>query len=232
MGLVFQGYTLNCSKSAMSNDFSLPEWKDFGSLFLTGLKAFFISFLYFLPILIIVLAVAGAALFSLFSGLGSPTGLIMHEVTGSDVVLPPSLPANDGAGARDSDFSELFGLILGLGIALVIIIPLFIVIALMVPNAILNFVKNDRFGSAFDFGAVFRKTFRWKYFNSLGLIFIYSIGVFIISVVPAIILTLLENLPGFLGILFTALHQLLSIIVNVILGITVATILGQAFSEE
>lgn len=58
------GYILDASKLSMKKRFELPEWKDFGRLFIDGLLAMVIQLVYFIPALIILLVGVGYTAFS------------------------------------------------------------------------------------------------------------------------------------------------------------------------
>lgn len=61
-GFFASGYTLSCAKTAMKKDFKLPEWKEWGQLFVKGLLATIIGFIYFIPAMIVGMIVGGAAI--------------------------------------------------------------------------------------------------------------------------------------------------------------------------
>jgi hypothetical protein len=61
------GYLLECGKTAMKKTAKLPEWTDWGNLFVKGLVAFIISAIYFMPTVILILIVAGTTILTGFS---------------------------------------------------------------------------------------------------------------------------------------------------------------------
>jgi hypothetical protein len=61
------GYILRCAKSAIRNDFKLPEWRDWEQLFVDGLLFSLILMLYFLPAFIFAVIAALAAWTALLS---------------------------------------------------------------------------------------------------------------------------------------------------------------------
>lgn len=61
-GLFASGYSLVCAKTANTRDFRLPEWKNWGDLFVKGLLAFVISMVYFIPTAILVAIFLGTAI--------------------------------------------------------------------------------------------------------------------------------------------------------------------------
>ncbi len=58
------GYILNSAKSATKGINKLPEWKDWGSLFIKGLIALIISVIYMIPAGIVFLLTIGGAFYS------------------------------------------------------------------------------------------------------------------------------------------------------------------------
>ncbi|MBN2094685.1 MAG: DUF4013 domain-containing protein [Candidatus Aenigmarchaeota archaeon] len=65
------GYQLNCAKSAMGRKFDLPEWKDWGNLFIKGLLSLAIAFIYMLIPLGIMAVAGGAMLVSIFTSIAT-----------------------------------------------------------------------------------------------------------------------------------------------------------------
>ncbi len=61
-GFFVSGYTLSCAKKAMVDDYQLPRWSDWGALFVTGILAFVISMIYFLPAFILAYLFGGTDL--------------------------------------------------------------------------------------------------------------------------------------------------------------------------
>lgn len=71
VNLLALGYQLNCARTAMSKDFKLPEWEDWGKLFVKGLLAMVITVIYLLPALIVLIASVGMAFFTALGARGS-----------------------------------------------------------------------------------------------------------------------------------------------------------------
>jgi len=88
VNFIFSGYILNVAKSAMNRDMKLPEFKDFGKLFIDGVLAGVIGLVYMLPVLILfgIFMVIGAFSFeSLLTGgtfgmLGALAGMGIYIV--------------------------------------------------------------------------------------------------------------------------------------------------------
>ncbi|MEW6063328.1 MAG: DUF4013 domain-containing protein [Nanoarchaeota archaeon] len=67
-GLFGSGYNLNCAKTAMRNENKLPEWKNFGSLFLKGLLVFVITLIYMIPLIAVSIFTLGSAILNAIAG--------------------------------------------------------------------------------------------------------------------------------------------------------------------
>ena len=62
INFIASGYQLKCSKSIIKkgkNMYMLPEWTNWGNLFLVGLVSFFISLIYFIPALLLIFFFVG-----------------------------------------------------------------------------------------------------------------------------------------------------------------------------
>ncbi|HEX55492.1 MAG: hypothetical protein DRO94_03775 [Candidatus Altiarchaeales archaeon] len=68
VNFIVTGYQLRCAKSAMNKDFKLPEWENWTDLFVKGLTAIIIGFIYSMPIILILVLSMGGAMMS-FIGL-------------------------------------------------------------------------------------------------------------------------------------------------------------------
>lgn len=63
------GYVIRVANASIKKDIkSMPEWNDFGDLFVKGLLGFLILMIWLIPALIIVGIIGGTALISAFSG--------------------------------------------------------------------------------------------------------------------------------------------------------------------
>jgi len=56
------GYLLECARSAKKKSSALPEWKNFGDLFIQGFFVFLISIIYMIPMIIYSIFAFGTAL--------------------------------------------------------------------------------------------------------------------------------------------------------------------------
>lgn len=135
------GYVLKSASMSLKKDKRLPEWDSWGELFVKGLLAVVISMIWSIPLWIVLGIVAGTAI-SAFLG-----SLAAAQANGAGAMAAVSALTGAGAGA-----------------SAVIIAVLSIVLVYVVPSAILNFVKEDRFGGAFSIRTVFKNAFTGKYF--------------------------------------------------------------------
>lgn len=67
-GLFASGYILECARTAIKKQNKLPEWEDWGNLFVKGLLLSIVGMLYFLPALVLGIVSGFAALWAVLSG--------------------------------------------------------------------------------------------------------------------------------------------------------------------
>ncbi|MBN1386185.1 DUF4013 domain-containing protein [Candidatus Woesearchaeota archaeon] len=67
-GIFASGYSVMCAKSAMKKDFKLPEWDDWGGMFVKGLLLMVIGIIYMLPAMIVGAIAGFTAAAAIFSG--------------------------------------------------------------------------------------------------------------------------------------------------------------------
>ncbi|MBS3168031.1 DUF4013 domain-containing protein [Candidatus Woesearchaeota archaeon] len=151
------GYILESARLSLGKKRDLPEWDNWGNLFIAGLLNTVIGFIYLLiPGILLVIAL-GTLLLSMFSGEGFNFGALLAA-------------------------GPLFILAFVLGLFAIYILP----------SAILNWVKEDRFGAAFSFGTILKKAFTGKYFVA------WIVGA-IINVVVVSILSFIPFVGGAIG---------------------------------
>ncbi|HII15837.1 MAG TPA: DUF4013 domain-containing protein [Nanoarchaeota archaeon] len=141
------GYMLDTANRSMKRNSELPEWADWGNLFVRGLLATVIELLYFLPAII----VAAVLLWPLVSTLG------------------PAMMQG-----RAPDMSQMFMTMGSLGYGVVIAGILGIITMYIAPSAMMHFASTGTFGSAFEFGSVLKKAFSGTYFVAWVVFVIYS----------------------------------------------------------
>ena len=177
------GYQLECAKSAMEKKFELPEWKKWLNLFVKGIIGFVISIIYMIPAIIILLLVAA----SLFSVLTS--GLV-------------------GGMGRMSAVSGMFST---LGITAIIVFILLLISIYIIPSALMAYVKNGNFTSAFKFGEVFKKALNLNYFL-----------IWIVAMLYYLILSGVLSIIPYIGTSIGAF----------IAGVTSMSLFGELYSEK
>ena len=59
------GYVLEAADLSLRKDKSLPEWEEWGDLFIKGLKGFLIAIIWFIPAIVVFFALAGTAIFDI-----------------------------------------------------------------------------------------------------------------------------------------------------------------------
>lgn len=165
------GYQLRCAKTAMEKKFELPEWEDWGNLFVKGLMAVVIGFIYAIPAIIVSLI----AMISIVKA----------------VLQAVSTSATTGASV------DPMMILSSVGITGILIFILGLLTSYIVPSALLSFVKNDSFGAAFRFGEIFKKAFTVKYLVVWIVVSLYSI---VLTLVLALILSVIPLFGTFLGI--------------------------------
>lgn len=77
VNLLALGYMLRAAKSAMKKDYTMPEWQDWGDLFIKGLLAAVIGIIYSIPIIILIGVFGGAAIASAVAGGFSEEAIII-----------------------------------------------------------------------------------------------------------------------------------------------------------
>jgi hypothetical protein len=161
----------------------MPEWKDWGHLFIKGFAAAVIKFIYMVPAIVVIVI-----------GIGLAVGDIASALLGT--VITPELMSQMRAGtvARQEIgqiFRENWYLILPTIIKVAPIFLLGLLLALIAsflsPIAVLNYVKNRRFSAAFDFGIVTKKALTRKYLLAwLAVLFLGAILGVILSFIPIV----------------------------------------------
>jgi len=207
VNLVAKGFAIESSglgKTKPSN--KMPEWKNFGHLFIRGLLAFIIAIIYMIPG---ILVISVAASLTLTSVIGIFAGRLINPDLMTYMGMKEFSP-----GLLASMISQNLPLILP---TLIVTVPLFLVgLALlilasyMVPMAVLNYVKKNKFGAAFDLTTVLKKVFTGKYF--------------VAWLITMIVTTVLVTILSFIPIVGTAAGIFISAVIYY-------SIFGQVFKE-
>lgn len=157
---IAQGFILECSGAGKNKPSKkMPEWKNLGDYFVKGFLSYVIMFIYAIPAFIVFLVAVGFAAGSMIAAF---SGAMPQEMTNSMMI----------GQANRAELGQFFSQNWMLAMpALISIAPLLILglillaIALYLsPIAVLNYIKNKKFGKAFDFGFVFKRAFRLNYF--------------------------------------------------------------------
>ncbi len=153
------GYGLECAKTAMKKKEKLPEWTDWGNLFLKGLSVFAIALIYAIPIGIIAAFMVVKAI----QGIGSYNTMLS--------VQPEMIMSNMAS----------------LGLGFILLIVLLLLLSYIMPMVLMFFVDKWKFGDAFKLGEIFKKAFTGKYFVAWIVIMVYSFAIsFLVGIVSAI----------------------------------------------
>ena len=204
---IAQGFILESSglgKNKPSN--KMPEWKDLGDYFVKGFLSYVIIFIYAIPA-IIVFGIA----------IGYAVGSFIPILVG---VMPEGLMSSIMAGQLPSEeirqlVSQHWMLALPTLITVAPLILLGLVLLLaacyLSPIAILNYIKNKRFGKAFDFNFVISKAFTGKYF----------ITWLIVGIIAAILKAVLYFIPW--------IGMAIAFFVS---GVIAYSLFGQVFREK
>lgn len=127
------GYLLNLSKDRSAK---LPEFDNWGDLFMKGLIAFIISVIYSLPALVVMLI-----------GAASMMGAIMTSVF---------LGKTDAMTLALSQLSTALPL-------MIVAAVLWLIAMFLAPMALVHYAATNKFESAFDFKKIFAKAFTGEY---------------------------------------------------------------------
>ncbi len=174
------GYSLRIMRhTAKGEPPSLPEWDDWGQLFLDGLKYIFVSLVYMLPLLLLLCCAYAAII--------APWALFLLPAAAEDVLR--LVPGGMMAGYA------LFYVLTGTSMLLAIFLMFLVFVA------ITRMVAHDSLDSAFQFGEVWRLArvgFRNYLVAFVGLFGIMAI-VYLIAMGLGYTIVLLCLLPFLIG---------------------------------
>lgn len=138
----------------------MPEWKDWGDLFIKGLLSDIIFFIYALPAVLVLLIGVGLTI-------GSLIGVYMGSVVSSELLASVKM-GETSPNVIGQLVSQNWAMAVP---ALITMAPIFLVGAILMllavyvsPIAVLNYIKNRKFSEAFNFKVVSKKVFTGKYF--------------------------------------------------------------------
>ena len=160
------GYAIECSgigKEKASK--TLPEWTDWGELFVKGFFAFLITLIYGLPAIILTMIFFGETIIQLVK-----SGALYSF--GQGIVEMQLVTSGTGFAA---------------GMLVISLTSLFI--SYILPAAVLGYLKHNSFKEAFDFQTIFRKTFNKRYLFAWVMAAIIGLAIgFVISLTVKITL--------------------------------------------
>ena len=138
---------------------NMPEWKNIGDYFVKGFSSYVIIFIYAIPAMLVLSLSIGyivASFMSVFTGV-LPSGLVSSLVAGQVTREELRLLITQNWMTLLPIIIRAFPLIL-LGLFLLLIA------SYLSPIAIINYLKNKKFGKAFDLNVVIKKSFNGQYF--------------------------------------------------------------------
>jgi len=115
------GYMLETIKNIRDGQTKLPEWTDFGNLFVKGLMLFLITLVYQIPVILLACIAGGL---------------------------------NAGMAQADADVAQALSIVAICLSCLQIVVSL--LVSAIMPAAWIRYAQYDTFGSAFQFGEIFR----------------------------------------------------------------------------
>ena len=118
------GYNLKVMKKGIEGNSEMPEWEDWGNLFVRGLIAFIITLVYLLIPIIVLLISLGGIVFAVLSA------------------------------ALSGDMSMAIGAIGGAIGGILISLVLMLILGFLIPMALSMYIKEDNISAAFRFGEV------------------------------------------------------------------------------
>jgi hypothetical protein len=155
----------------------MPEWKNFGDLFVKGFFNSAITFIYLMPAAIVLMIGAGAAISNIFTAI---PWLELSKAASNDAVrtlMQPAIQDLMPAFVAAAPFFILAGI---LALTAVYVMPI----------AVLSYLEKENFSDAFNF-KVFKKAFKGDYFiawllmNLLAFILINLLKIIPILGIPA-----------------------------------------------
>lgn len=157
VNFISTGYILECIKLTLKKSNKMPEWKDWGRLFIKGLGVVVISIIYSIPVFIVLILTLGTAFL---------TGLFTYKVNHMVAMITAITTA-------------------GLGLILTIIV--FIIMFLLSSVAVIRYAEKGRFGAAFELSDIAKKAFTGHYFAAWLIAIVYAfIVIAILSLIPIV----------------------------------------------
>ena len=158
----------------------MPEWKDWGDLFIKGLSAFVIKIIYMIPAILVIVA-----------GIGVLAGDVISMLLGT--VMTPEIMSQITSSISSQQIGQLMGqnwyMMLPSIIRVAPIIMFGLLLALiatfLTPLAVLNYIKKRKFNAAFEFNLIFKKALTGKYVIAwLAVLILGAIMLAVLSWIP------------------------------------------------
>ncbi len=155
VNFIGSGYQLECCRSAYKNKLVLPEWKNYGELFIRGMLNGVIWIIYSIPVMIVFFYVIGKSIFTLANLYEADTSVFLAE------------------------------LIRSVGYSLIAIVLLGILTTYVCYYASVRFAMNYKFKEAFEFKEILKGIFRKEYFFAWLVAGIYSLIIgLLLGIIP------------------------------------------------
>ncbi len=203
------GYILECANVKKKKIKGLPEWKNFGNLFLQGLLGTITWIIYLIPALLVVLIGAGKSISELIKTLIKilPAETLESVAAGQTSFQVIEQTIQNNATLLMPFVAEIIPFIIIAGILVLIATYLF-------PAGIMNYLSSNRFSDILAFNKIFKKSLNGEYFVA----WIVTIVVFIItSIIASVIFffspALANGVNMFIG------------------GVIAYTLLGEAYNK-
>ncbi|MCX6710226.1 MAG: DUF4013 domain-containing protein [Candidatus Woesearchaeota archaeon] len=181
VNLFVSGYVLTAGNLSLKKKLGLPEWVDWGNLFIRGLCSIFISIIYLIPALA-VFSAAAAIFIAKVSYLFDIAGVV------------------DASGLTPEIIREVVKLIpVPLSAAFAV---LFILAVYVMPSAWLKYAKDWKIREAFRIKEVFRRAFSAKYFLTSVFTGIYS------AIISVLLSMIFYSATGFLEMLSSSIYSM------------------------
>jgi hypothetical protein len=160
---------------------NMPEWKNWGDLFIKGLLSDIILVIYAIPAILVFVLGAGLTIMALLgSFLGSAlTPEVMNQMKTGEV--PPAVIGN----IISQNWAMALPALMTLAPVMLLALILLIIAFYLTPIAVLNYIKSNKFSEAFKFSFVFKKALTGEYFVVwLVTILITAIATVILLFIP------------------------------------------------
>lgn len=197
------GFAMECSglgKNKPSD--SMPEWGEWGDLFVKGLLAAVVGIIYGIPAGIFFLIGIAAFIIPVLSSL---SGMSAMGAGAAGSQVPAEIQA-----LLQGDFAAAIPSLLASAPFLIIAVVFGVLAAYIVPLAVLNYVKSGKFGDALKFSDILKKASTGKYFVSW-------LAVMGVSIVVGVVLNFIPLVGGWIASFYTVVFSY--------------TIFGQVYTE-